>query len=148
MGWGEPALADAVARSPFSARIIRPGWLDDAAVAGLLARASVLAYPSRYEGFGFPPLEAMAQGVPVVATAAGALPEVLGEGATLVPVGDAQALAGAIARVLDSTEAAESMAEAGRRRAARFTWTACAEGLAALYRDVVAEVAPARAAVP
>lgn len=139
-GWGEQALTDALARSRFAARIVRPGWLDDGVVAGLLAHASVLAYPSRYEGFGFPALEGMAQGVPVVATATGALPEVVGDGARLVPVGDAAALAGAIAGVLDSAEVADSMALAGRRRAAKFTWTACADGLAALYRDVAATV--------
>jgi glycosyltransferase involved in cell wall biosynthesis len=146
-GWGEAELAAAVEASAFAGRIVRPGWLDDASVAGLLGSASVLAYPSRYEGFGFPPLEAMARGVPVVATDAGALSEVVGDAARLVPVGDAEALAGAIAGVLDSPSTAAAMVEAGRRRARQFSWSACAEGLAALYRDVVAEQQPSGAAV-
>ncbi len=64
-----------------------PGYLDDEALAAALRHAAVLAYPSRYEGFGFPPLQAMAAGVPVVATAAGAVPEVVGDGALLVDPG-------------------------------------------------------------
>ncbi len=138
-GWGEAQLAEAVARSPFAERIVRPGWLDEATVAALLDAASVLAYPSRYEGFGFPPLEAMARGVPVVATGAGALPEILGDGAELVPVGDVSALAAALAEVLDSNARAEALVAAGLRRAGQFSWADCAEGLCALYHDVSAE---------
>jgi len=137
-GWGEAELAAAVARSPFADRIARPGWIDDATAVTLLGAAAVLAYPSRYEGFGFPPLEAMVRGVPVVATDAGALPEVLGDGAVLVPVGDVAALAAALAEVLDSPGRAQELAAAGCRHASRFSWSACADGLDALYRDVVA----------
>jgi len=70
----------------------------------LLRGASVYAYPSIYEGFGLPPLEAMSADVPVVTTAAGSLPEVAGPGADLVPVGDAEALAVSLARVLTDDE--------------------------------------------
>jgi len=105
----------------------------------LIDAATVLAYPSRYEGFGFPPLEAMAKGVPVVSTRAGAIPEVLGSGAALVPVGDVAALAGALAEVLDSPARAQELSSAGRQRAGEFSWARCADGLAALYADVVAD---------
>ncbi len=134
-GWGEESLQAALERSPFRDRIVRLGWVEDGAFAPLLGRARVLAYPSIYEGFGFPALEAMAIGVPVVATRAGAIPEVVGEGAALVEVGDHVALAEALAGVLDSDERAQALAEAGRRRAAAFGWDACAEGLSALYRE-------------
>ncbi len=77
-----------------------PGYLDEAATGRALAGAALLAFPSLYEGFGFPPLQAMAAGVPVVATAAGAVPEVVGDGALLVAPGDVDALAGAMASVL------------------------------------------------
>ena len=86
-GWGSERFAAAVESSPWRDRIVRPGYLDDRGLDAVLRHASVLAYPSRYEGFGFPPLQAMAAGVPVVATAAGALPEVVGDGALLVDPG-------------------------------------------------------------
>jgi glycosyltransferase involved in cell wall biosynthesis len=135
VGWGEEDLVRAVSASPFSERIVRTGWVDDATAAELVGSATVLAYPSRYEGFGFPPLEAMARGVPVVSTRAGAIPEILGDGATLVEVGDIGALAGALAEVLDSATRANDLGAAGRRRAGAFSWAECAHGLAALYRD-------------
>ncbi len=138
-GWGSDSLVDAVARLPAAvrARVRLTGWLSDGERDDLLAGAAVLAYPSRYEGFGLPPLEAMAAGVPVVATDAGALPEVLGGAATLVTVGDVDALAGALAGALGLDGVArEAVVAAGRARAASFTWEGCAAGLAALYRSV------------
>ncbi len=134
-GWGDDALAQAVAASPWRARILRLGYVDDVDYAEVLGRAGVVAYPSVYEGFGFPPLEAMAAGVPVVATAVGAIPEVAGDGALLVPPGDADALAGALAGLLaDESRRAETVRR-GRARAALFTWESCGEGLASLYHD-------------
>lgn len=139
-GWGSDAYAHAVAALPHDIRLrVRAtGWLADAERDDLLAGAAVLAYPSRYEGFGLPPLEAMAAGVPVVASDAGSLPEVLGTAATLVPVGDVDALAAALAAALalDGRDR-DAVVAAGRAHAATFTWTACADGLAALYRRVV-----------
>ncbi|MBW3574061.1 MAG: glycosyltransferase family 4 protein [Actinobacteria bacterium] len=132
-GWGADALARAIAAASCRERIVRLGWVDDADRSALLAGATVLAYPSRYEGFGFPPLEAMAAGVPVVATAAGALPEVVGDAAALVPVGDGDALAGALARVLDDPGRRDALVAAGLQRVARYRWDRCAEGLMALY---------------
>ncbi len=88
-----------------------------------------------YEGFGFPPLEAMAAGVPVVASAAGAVPEIVGDAAVLVAPRDADALAGALVSVLDDAGARATLVEKGRCRAARFTWEACGAGLAELYSD-------------
>jgi glycosyltransferase involved in cell wall biosynthesis len=134
-GWGTAALDAAVAAAHFRDRIVRTGWVDDDTRSRLLRGAALLAYPSVYEGFGFPPLEAMVAGVPVVATRAGALPEVLGDAATLVPVGDADALAGALEAVLDDAEVGRELVRRGTEQAARYTWDRCAEGLAGLYRD-------------
>src|SRR5204863_4882087 len=104
--------------------------------AAVLAGAAVLAFPSVYEGFGLPPLEAMASGVPVVATRAGAVPEVVGDAAHLVDVGDADGLAEALAAVLDLDDAGRAAVVArGRARAGMFSWGRCADGLTALYRD-------------
>lgn len=136
-GWGSAGLGRAVAGSSYRDRILRLGYVDQRTRDWLLERASVLAYPSIYEGFGLPPLEAMARGVPVVATRVGALVEVLGEGAELVEVGDPTALAGALSHLLDDQAASAALGLKGRRRVASFTWERCALGLAELYRDAL-----------
>jgi len=133
--WGGDEFAGAVVAAAHRDRILRPGYLADADLAALIRGAAVLAYPSTYEGFGFPPLQAMAAGVPVVATAAGSVPEVVGPAAVTVPVGDADAMAGALARLLDDREAAAAQSEMGRARAATFSWAALAAGMAQLYED-------------
>ncbi len=133
-GWGSEALAQAVDVARHRDRVVRLGWVGVDQRAALLAGASVLAYPSRYEGFGFPPLEAMAIGVPVVATTAGALPEVVGDAATLVPVGDVDALAGALAALLDDPQLRATHVEAGHRRVAGYDWDRTAVAMVELYR--------------
>ncbi|MGC8462394.1 MAG: glycosyltransferase family 4 protein [Acidimicrobiales bacterium] len=137
-GWGADAVEEAVGRSPAAARVVRVGYVADVALARLLAGAAALAYPSLYEGFGFPPLQAMAAGVPVVTTRAGAIPEVVGDAAVLVPPGDADALADALADVLAGGPEVDALVARGRERSRRFTWDACAEGMVELYRDAAA----------
>ena len=134
-GWGMDAFDQALARTSCADRVVRVGWVDGARVAALLDGATVLAFPSLYEGFGFPPLEAMAAGVPVVATRAGALPEVLGDAACLVPAGDHQALAEALALVLGDAEVRAGLVARGRQHVERFSWHECAAGLARIYRQ-------------
>lgn len=138
-GWGAAGLDDAVAASAFRGRVRRLGYVNQARRDQLLAGAAVFVYPSVYEGFGLPPLEAMSRGTPVVATKAGALVEVLGDGADLVGVGEPVELAGAVARLLDDPSAAARLVERGRRRAAEFSWERCSDGLVGLYRDALAE---------
>ena len=140
-GWGVADFERAVARAAHRARIVRLGWVGPDQRAALLRGATALAYPSRYEGFGLPPLEAMAAGVPVVATDAGARPEVLGDAADLVPVGAglaptarADALADALARVLDDDAHRARLVTAGRERAATYSWDATTARLVDLYR--------------
>lgn len=136
-GPGTEALLRALAASPLRGRVRRLGYVPEADLAALLAGASVLAMPSRAEGFGLPPLEAMAHGVPVVAAAASSLPEVVGLVGLLVPPGDAAALATALARALDDAGLRSWAAGAGPRRAAAFTWARAAGEYAALYREVL-----------
>jgi glycosyltransferase involved in cell wall biosynthesis len=93
-----------------------------------------LAYPSLYEGFGFPPLQAMRAGVPVVATRAGSLPEVLGDGACLVDPGDHEALVEALDACLADETLRARLIAAGAAWSARFSWERCADGLEDLYR--------------
>ena len=133
-GWGADALTTAIDRSSHRSQIRRLGWVDDDQRAALLRGASVYAYPSVYEGFGLPPLEAMAAGTPVVTTSAGSLPEVVGDAALVVAPGDSDALAGAIAQVLDDSARADQLRERGHERARRFSWDATADGLVAVYR--------------
>lgn len=135
-GWGESQLSEAREAARHGERVKRLGWVDDPG--GLLAGASVLAYPSLYEGFGLPPLEAMAAGVPVVATQAGSLREVAGDAAVLVPPADPVALGDAISRVLQDDALRAGLIERGHERARRFTWDACAAALSDAYERIAA----------
>jgi glycosyltransferase involved in cell wall biosynthesis len=137
-GWGAGPLAAAVAASGVADRVLLPGYVPEADKAALLGGADLFVYPSRYEGFGLPVLEAMACGVPVVTTTGGSLPEVAGDAALLVPPGDPGALAAAIAKLAGDPAAHAEVAARGRRRAAGFTWERCAALTAAAYRRALA----------
>jgi glycosyltransferase involved in cell wall biosynthesis len=139
-GWGAEALTGAVGRARHGDRVVRLGWVDDPTRAALVAAAAVFAYPSVYEGFGLPPIEAMGAGVPVVASRAGALPEVCGDGVDLVPVGDVDALAAALARVLGDPGHRADLVARGRRVAAGYDWSTTAERFAALLHRVATSV--------
>jgi len=136
--WGSAQLDEAVAASPAGGQVVRLGRVDDETRDSLIAGAEILAYPSLYEGFGFPPLEAMALGTPVVATRCGALEEVLGSAARFVDVGDVDGLGAAIEQLIDDSELRASFVRLGRERAKLYTWEACGAGLAALYADAAA----------
>lgn len=135
-GWGADPFAAAVQRCAHHDRLTRLGYVTDAQRAALLRGAAVFAYPSIYEGFGLPPLEAMAAGTPVVCSDAGSLPEVVGDAAEVVATAglDAQTLAAALARVLDDSARRAELVRAGHARAERFSWDRCADGLVELYR--------------
>ena len=135
-GPGGQAFGAALARARHRERIHRLGWLDDRARDDLVAGATVLAYPSLYEGFGLPPLEAMQAGVPVVASTAGSLPEVLGDAAVLVDPGDDEGLSGALARVLDDGPLRGRLIEGGHAQAGAFTWERAVSSLVVLYRHL------------
>ncbi|HEX7132078.1 MAG TPA: glycosyltransferase family 1 protein [Iamia sp.] len=133
-GWGTDALAEAVDQAHHQDRIIRLGWVTNDERAALLRGATVVAYPSVYEGFGLVPLEAMAAGVPVVSTRAGAIPEVVGDAAELVDVGDVDALGDALSRLLGDEERRAELVAAGHLRRARFRWETTVDDIVALYR--------------
>jgi glycosyltransferase involved in cell wall biosynthesis len=103
----------------------------------LLRRATALVFPSVYEGFGLPPLEAMAAGTPVVCAAFTSVPEVVGDAALVVAPLTDQALADAMLRVATDTKLSAAMRESGRARAARFTWDATAQATIAAYERAV-----------
>ncbi|MBN1592377.1 MAG: glycosyltransferase, partial [Candidatus Coatesbacteria bacterium] len=102
----------------------------------LLSGARMMAIPSRYEGFGLPGLEAMAAGVPVISTKMGALEEVYADAALYFECGNAEELAGKILELHDNGDLRRKMIEAGRARAAQFTWTETAQKTLAVYRKV------------
>jgi glycosyltransferase involved in cell wall biosynthesis len=133
-GWAEEELTAAVSAARHRDRIRREGWVGD--VSRLIAGAEVFAYPSRYEGFGLPPLEAMALGVPVVATSAGAVPEVVGPAAVLVEPGDPAVLASALEAVITDRARRDELVRAGRARAGEFSAERTAKGLISAYEDL------------
>lgn len=136
-GWGSAAFDEALARSPVRDRVVRCGYLPPPERDRLLAHAVALVYPSIYEGFGLPPLEAMAAGVPVVASDAGALPEVLDRAALVVPVGDVEALAAAIGKVAVDDGLRLGLVERGRELVGSMSWEASSEEMVRLYRDAI-----------
>src|SRR5258705_330556 len=131
-GSGTPAVDEAVTAT--GADVIRVPSPDDATTAALLRGARVLAYPSREEGFGLPPLEAMSVGVPVVTTRCG-VEEIVGDAALVVDVDGVHGLADALTAAHDDDSAHASLVEAGRARAASFTWERTARGPAELWRS-------------
>lgn len=138
-GWGAEALTAARDRARARRRIVRLGWVDEPTRLALMRGAAVVAYPSRYEGFGLVPLEALAVGTPAVATAVGALPEVLGDAAPLVPPGDPQALADAIGRVLGDDGWRSTLLARGAEQVAAHRWPASVDALIRLYHRARAD---------
>jgi alpha-1,3-rhamnosyl/mannosyltransferase len=137
-GPAEAEVAAAVRASGVGDQVRRTGRIPWTDLDALYELASVVAVPSRFEGFGAPALEAMAAGAPLVAADATALPWVVDDGGLLVPAGDEVAWAGALARLLDDPHERDRLAEAGRARAAAFSWARAASALADGYRAAVA----------
>ncbi len=115
------------------------GHLSQDEMMATTSRASLLVYPSFYEGFGFPPLEAMALGTPVVAADRGSLPEVLGDAALLVDPSDDAALSAALEAVLTRADLRARLRQAGIARARTFTWARCANRTFDVYRAVLGD---------
>lgn len=114
------------------------GWVGDPELEGLYAVAACFVFPSLYEGFGLPVLEAMARGVPVACSGRGALDEVAGDAALRFDPESEPSIAAAIERLLSDREEARRLAEAGRRRAEQFTWAATASRTLACYERALA----------
>jgi glycosyltransferase involved in cell wall biosynthesis len=127
------------------ARVAFTGRVSDAELRTLYRGASAFVLPSRYEGFGLTPLEAMALGAAVVCADAASLPEVVGEAALLFPAGDVAALAAALSRVLDDAALRDRLSRAGLARAAQFTWERTAAATVSAYREALQHFASRRA---
>jgi glycosyltransferase involved in cell wall biosynthesis len=113
------------------------GWVDNADMEGLYAAASAFVFPSLYEGFGLPVLEAMQRGVPVACSGHSALAEVAGDAASLFDAEDPEAIADAVRAILADRALAGRLRAKGRARAARFTWQATARGYLDTYSRVL-----------
>jgi glycosyltransferase involved in cell wall biosynthesis len=136
-----PAYSKLVGSLGLQARVRWLGLVPVSDVPALYARASAIVYPSLYEGFGFPPLEAMAVGTPVVASDRGSLPEVLGDAALMVDPTDTRALGDALEAVLSQPELRGRLRSAGERQARLYTWDRCAQRTVEVYREVLATAA-------
>ena len=119
-------------------RVHFPGYVARDELPYWYSAADAFVYPSRYEGFGIPPLEAMACGTPVVASNASSLPEVIGDAGVLVDPGDEEALAAAISTVLTDRGEAQRLKQLGLARARRFSWFEAARRTADIYGEVLA----------
>jgi glycosyltransferase involved in cell wall biosynthesis len=133
---GDPGVAGEATR--LGSRVRFTGEVDDATLRTYLAHADALVFPSLYEGFGLPPLEAMAAGCPVLASDAGPMPEVCGDAALYFDPRDEAAIAGAIRRLVDSPALAAELRDRGRARAQMFTPDAAAEGTRSVMDRVLA----------
>ena len=138
VGTPSPATRKQAAQLDLADRVTFVSGLPDEAYARLLASAEIAVVPSMYEGFSLPAVEHMASGTPLIASRAGALPEVTGDAAVLVTPGDAEELAAALRTLHDGEAERASMAERGLARVGeRFAWPAVAAATVALYRKVV-----------
>jgi len=132
-----PGSAIEAAMNGSNARIVRAGFVTDEELVRLYGSAACFAFPSLYEGFGFPPIEAMACGAPVVCSDRASLPEIVGEAAVLVDPTDADLIAEGLQSVLGSPQRATEYRERGLEHARRYTWPRCAEATAQIYREAL-----------
>lgn len=132
--FGHGDFEQAMASLPAGRRVLVLSDVGDEELPALYRHAQIFVYPSFAEGFGMPPLEAMASGVPVITSASTAIPEVVGDAGLLVPPADDGALQAALARLLASADLRRTLAARGLERAEVFQWRKSAEVLAACYR--------------
>lgn len=136
-GWLYERFFRRLAELGLEGRVIFPGFVPGEDLPALYSAAACFAYPSLYEGFGLPVLEAMAGGTPVVCSNSSSLPEVAGDAALLLEPQDVEGWVVALRRILTDATLRVEMREKGRRQAARFTWDETARRTAAVYDEAV-----------
>ena len=141
-GWGMAAIEARLASQRLGHRVIRAGRVAEEDLPTLYRAADAFVYPSHYEGFGLPPLEAMACGTPVVTSNRSSLPEVVGEAGVLVDPDDVASIARALSDLLGSAPLRAKLRAEGPRHAARFTWRRAAEQVAAAYVEAASKPLP------
>jgi glycosyltransferase involved in cell wall biosynthesis len=135
--WKYSKIMDTVQEMDLEGRVIFTGYVSDEDLPAIYSAADLFVFPSLYEGFGLPPLEAMACGTPVVCSNTASLPEVVGDAAIMVDPHDVEALAEAMHSVLTDPDLAEDLRRRGLERAARFTWERTARETVEVYREVL-----------
>jgi glycosyltransferase involved in cell wall biosynthesis len=137
-GWGRSRLAPLPRELGIADRVVFTGFVPDEDLPHLYAGADFFVYPSLYEGFGLPVLEAMASGTPVITSNLSSLPEVAGDAALLVDPRSEAELAGAMVRLAGEAGLGAALRVRGLDRAAEFSWRRTADETLAIYRDVLA----------
>jgi len=136
-GYGWETIRTAMEQNPAASCIDIRGYISQTELVNLYESVAVFVYPSLYEGFGLPVIEAMAHGLPVVCSRAASLPEVGGDAAMYFDPYNVEEMAAAIERVIDSPSLQNEMREKGLRQAAKFTWEECARKHVEVYRAVL-----------
>lgn len=136
-GWHTSELEEQIAPLLQTGEVRQLGYLSREEMATVIAGALTLIYPSIYEGFGLPPLEAMACGVPVIASEVSSLPEVVGDTGLLINPHDAEAVAQAIQRLITDPGARQHLAQKALARSGEFTWEKCVAQTIDAYRQVL-----------
>ncbi len=143
-----PGLEADLARLGLKEEVIFLGEVPNPALPAVYRGARALVFPSRYEGFGYPPLEAMGCGTPPIVSDAASLPEVVGEGGVIVPEGAAEPLRDAMLRLLSDDGLRDALGQKGRERARAFSWEKLARGTLEAYREAASEEVISAAAGP
>ena len=135
-GWQSERVDRLISRLDLNDSVVLAGYVPDEALPDLYRAADAMAFTSLYEGFGLPPLEAMACGTPTLVSEAPAMPEVVGNGAWVLPAMDASAWGDALAGIMASQELRDKLTAAGLSRAAELTWSETGASTLSLYEAV------------
>ena len=135
-GWQVEPILTAMQANGNSDRILHLDYVQDEDLVALYRRAEALIFPSLYEGFGLPPIEAMRQGCPVISSDGGSLAEVVGDGGIVLPLEDPEQWASNIEDILGSPDRRARVINAGHKKASQFSWRKCAEETWEVYREV------------
>jgi len=135
-GWNESELQKTINNLNLKDRVLLPGFVKDEDLPYIYNGASIFAYPSLYEGFGLPPLEALACGIPVVASNLSSLPEVMGRAALLVDPTKEEEIVKALKQLIFEPKLAKKLASRGPEQAKKFSWIKTAKETLKLFEEV------------
>src|SRR5262249_36895896 len=136
-GWLNDSVHEQVLKLGLGESVRFAGYIDQEDLAAVYSLATVFAYPSLWEGFGLPVLEAMACGTPVLTSNVSSLPEVAADAAVMVPPCDVDAISEGLRQLLEDSGLRQRLSERGFHRAARFSWDQCARQTLSVYEGIV-----------